>query len=71
MDRKKKIILYIGKRRKFPQNGWIHPCYLCEAPTSEYCCKEYRKYNIEIYICNRCYKDDHLMDFIYRTFGYI
>lgn len=61
----KNILLYIGKSRRFPKIGWIHPCYFCETPTSNYFSSEYIDYIVEIYICNYCCDNTRKLDYIY------
>ena len=65
MEIKKNIMLYRGKSRRFPTKGWLHSCYLCETPTSNYFSEEYIDYIIEIYICNHCCNNKNL-DYLYK-----
>jgi hypothetical protein len=47
---RKNILMYIGNSYRFPTRGWIHPCYLCEAPQGNYemfC-------GVEVYVCKKC-----------------
>lgn len=63
---KNKIKIYTGTSREFPLEGWIHPCYYCETPTSNYVYVEkkiynmvkkyYKKYKFMVYFCKQCKK---------------
>lgn len=50
---KKNIRMYVGSSRKFPIEGWIHACYFCEIPCSNYV----QVCNAHVYTCRKCVRN--------------
>lgn len=59
MRKYKKV--YIYRESKFPDNGWIQPCFKCYSPTSGLfeltpVKTRFNFYEINVYLCPQCRK---------------
>ena len=79
MKKYKKV--YIYRESKFPDDGWIQPCFKCYAPTSgQYELDTVKTntafYEIHVYVCQNCQEvfednDEEYDNFLDRCAKYI